>query len=145
MRGLEHLKPLSLLVLRVALGVVFMYHGYPKILGDPKSALAMFAHMGFPPYFAYIAGILEFFGGILLILGLFTRVTALLLAIEMGIAIVRVHIPQPPAGIYTINKYELPLALCGGAFALATVGAGLVSVDNFTFEGGRKAPKKSKP
>ncbi|MGO9641361.1 MAG: DoxX family protein [Candidatus Acidiferrales bacterium] len=143
MRALEHLKPLSLLVLRVALGVVFMYHGYPKILGDPKFWVGAFGHMGFPPYFAYIAGILEFFGGILLILGLFTRVAALLLAIEMGIAIGRVHIPQ--SGIYAIAKYELPLVLCGGAFALATVGAGLISVDNFTFEGGRKAPKKSKP
>jgi putative oxidoreductase len=143
MRALENLKPVSLLVLRVALGVVFMFHGYPKILGDPKAWVVNFGHMGFPTYFAYISGILEFFGGILLLLGLFTRLTALLLAIEMGIALAKVHLPQ--SGIYAVGKYELPLALCGGAFALATVGAGLISVDNFTFEGGRKAPKKSKP
>ncbi len=144
MRALEKLNPLSLLVLRVALGVVFMFHGYPKILGDPKSWVVAFGHMGFPTYFAYISGVLEFFGGILLVLGLFTRATALLLAIEMGVALVKVHIPQSGLHFSSIGKYELPLALCGGAFALATVGAGLISVDNFTFEGARKAPKKNK-
>lgn len=145
MQALEKLKPVSLLVLRVALGVIFIFHGYPKILADPKFWVGAFAHMGFPPYFAYISGVLEFFGGILLILGLFTRVTALLLAIEMGIALVKVHIPQSGLHFSSIGKFELPLALCGGAFALAAVGAGLISVDNFAFEGARKAPKKSKP
>jgi len=145
MRALEHLKPLALLVLRIGLGVIFMYHGYPKILGDPKYWVGAFAHMGFPPYFAYISGVLEFFGGILLILGLFTRVTALLLAIEMGMALVRVNIPQSGVHFSSIGKIELPVVLCGAAFTLATVGAGLISVDNFTFEGGKKAAKKSKP
>jgi putative oxidoreductase len=145
MRFLENLKPLSLLLLRLALGVIFMYSGYPKLFTNHSAWETNFVHMGFPPYFATISGSLEFFGGILLVIGLLTRVVALLLAIELGIAVARVSIPH--AGIYAVGKYELPLMLCTAAFALATVGAGAISLDHVTFEssGGRKAFKKTKP
>lgn len=89
--------------------------------------------MGFPSYFAYIAAILEFFGGWLLILGLFTRITALLLAGEMVVAILRVHLPQ--GGVLAVGNYQFPLAMAVGAFALAAVGAGAVSFDRAIFKG----------
>src|SRR5258706_15116646 len=109
MHFLEKLKPLGLLVLRIVLGVIFMYHGYPKLFSDPARGVQMFAKMGFPGYLAYLAGVLELFGGGVLIVGLFTRGAALLLAIEMGVAVARVHIPA--SGIYDLSKYELPLLL----------------------------------
>jgi len=143
MRFMEHLKPLSLLLLRLALGAIFIEHGYPKLFTSHNGYVTTFVHWGFPSYFATISGTLEFFGGVLLIAGLLTRLTALLLAIEMGVALAKVHIPQ--SGIYAIGKFELPLALCAAAFALATVGAGSFSLDRVTFEGGRSAPKKTKP
>jgi putative oxidoreductase len=143
MRFLEHLKPLGLLVLRVALGLAFMSHGYPKLVSHTPQAVEMMSKMGFPSYFAYIAGVLELFGGGLLVIGLFTRGVALLLAIEMGVALARVHIPA--VGIYAVGKYELPLVFGAAALALATTGAGVISFDAFTFEGGRKTPKKPKP
>jgi putative oxidoreductase len=145
MRFLENLKPLSLLLLRLALGGIFMWHGYPKLFTSHILALQTFAHLGFPAYFATISGALEFFGGMLLIVGLLTRLTALLLSIEMGIALARVIIPQ--SNIYAVSRYELPLMLCTAAFALATVGAGAISLDRVTFEGGggRKSFKKTKP
>ena len=62
MQFLEKLKPLGLLVLRLALGASFMFHGYPK-LSDPARWLKAFPGYGFPSYFAYISGILELFGG----------------------------------------------------------------------------------
>ena len=142
MRFLDNLKPLGLLVLRLALGIAFMFHGYPKLISDTPHWLQMFPKMGFPGYYAYIAGVLELFGGGLLVIGLLTRGAALLLAIEMGIALARVHIPA--VGIYAVGKYELPLVFGAAALALATTGAGVISFDAFTFEGGRKAPKKSK-
>ena len=141
MQFLEKLKPLGLLVLRLALGASFMFYGYPK-LSEPARALKAFAGYGFPSYFAYISGILELFGGGLLVLGLFTRGAALLLAIEMGLMLGRVELPT--VGIYAFGKYELPLLLCAAAVALATTGAGVISFDAFTFESRRKAPKKSK-
>ena len=141
MQFLEKLKPLGLLVLRLALGASFMFHGYPK-LSNPASALKAFPGYGFPSYFAYISGILELFGGDLLIIGLFTRGAALLLAIEMGLVLYRTILPT--AGIYAFKQYELPLLLDAAAVALVTTGAGVISLDAFTFEPRQKAPKKSK-
>src|SRR5712692_11928510 len=141
MQFLEKLKPLGLLVLRLAIGASFLYHGYPK-LSDPARWLKAFPAMGFPSYFAYISGILEVFGGGLLIAGLFTRGAALLLAIEMGLVLGRTTIPS--VGIYAFGRYEFPLLLGAMALALVTTGAGLISIDAFTFESGRKSVKKSK-
>lgn len=131
MHLLEKLKPLALLLLRLGLGLIFIYHGFPK-LTHIHQTVSEFPHMGFPSYFAYIAGILEFFGGWLLILGLFTRVTALLLAGEMAIAILRVHLPQ--GGVMAVSNYQFPLALAVGAFALVAVGAGAISIDRAIFK-----------
>jgi putative oxidoreductase len=141
MQFLEKLKPLGLLALRLAVGASFMFHGYPK-LSDPAHALKVFPGFGFPSYFAYISGILELFGGGLLIIGLFTRGAGLLLAIEMGLVLG--HTILPKSGIYAFPEYELPLLLGAAALALATTGAGVIAFDAFTFESSRKAPKKSK-
>jgi putative oxidoreductase len=142
MQVLEKLKPLGLLLLRVALGIIFIYHGYPKLFGHTRDTMQAFAHMGFPGYFVYIAGVVEFFGGCMLVVGLFTRVAGLLLAIEMAVGLWRVHniISNPMA----VGNYELPLVLAVSTFALATVGAGLISFDQALFHEGRPSPRKLK-
>jgi putative oxidoreductase len=142
MQGLENLKPLALLLLRLALGIILIFHGYPKLFTHTRDAMQGFEHMGFPGYFVYIAGVIEFFGGIVLILGLFTRIAALLVVAEMAVAIWRVHLPQGP--VTQVKNYEFPLLLAAAAFTLATVGAGLISLDHGIFGGGRRAPRKSK-
>lgn len=140
MQSLEKLKPISLLLLRVALGVIFIFHGLPK-LTHTQQWVQNFGHMGFPGYFAYIAGIFEVFGGAMLILGLFTRIAGLLLTIEMGIAVSMVHglLSNPT----NVKNYEFPLALCASCFVLAAVGAGLISIDQGLFER-RTAPARKK-
>ena len=65
MQGLEKLKPLALLLLRVGLGIILVFHGYPKLFTHTHEAMQGFDHMGFPTYFVYIAGVIEFFGGCL--------------------------------------------------------------------------------
>ena len=142
MRFLEKLSPLSLLGLRLALGVIFFYHGYEKLTKHSNDALAAFTGLGLPSYVFYIVGTLELFGAILLVMGLLTRFTALILAIEMGVALARVDLPR--GSIYAVHNYELALALCAGAFALATTGAGLLSLDAATFERGGKGRPKAK-
>jgi putative oxidoreductase len=141
MQTLEKLKPLALLLLRIALGVIFLYHGFPKLSHSQQWA-QNFQHMGFPGYFAYISGILETFGGALLIVGLFTRVAGLLLAVEMATALLKVH------GLIThpnnVRAYEFPLSLAVGAFVLATIGAGLISLDRALFESGGGGPPRKK-
>lgn len=140
MQSLEKLKPLGLLILRAALGATFIYHGHPK-LSDPARAVKAFPGFGFPGYFAYVSGIIEVFGGGLLIAGLFTRGAALLLAIEMGLVLGRTLLPS--VGIYAFGRYETELLLAAMAIALVTTGAGMISLDAFTFESGRKSGKKN--
>ena len=142
MQSLEKLKPLALLLLRLALGIIFIFHGYPKLFTHTRETIQMFEHMGFPGYFVYIAGAIEFFGGLLLVLGLFTRIAGILLAGEMAIAIWRVHLPQGP--ITMVKNYEFPMALAAAAFMLACVGAGLLSLDHVIFGGGRRASRRAR-
>lgn len=145
MKAFNALQPLGLLLLRVALAIIFIYHGYPKIAHAGGGMQEFFVQHGLPGYFVYIAGVLETFGGGLLLLGLFTRPAALLLAIEMGIAIWKVH---SSGGFYAVHNYEFPLVVATACLALATVGAGILSVDHAIFgEGGgrsrsAKTPKK---
>jgi putative oxidoreductase len=144
MEALEKLKPLALLLLRAALGVIFIFHGYPKLFVNSRGAMQGFAHMGFPTYFAVISGVLEFFGGCLLIAGLFTRIAGLLLAGEMVVALWRVHamFTNPMA----VNNYEFPMALAASAFALACIGAGAISMDQVIYgsRAGRRSLRKAK-
>ena len=142
MEGLEKLKPLALLLLRLGLGIIFISHGYPKLFTQLQHTTEAFSKMGCPVYFAYIAGVLEFFGGILLIIGLFTRITGLLLAVEMAVALVKVHgmLANPMA----VHNYEFPLAMMVGSFALAALGAGLISLDQAIFAKQRNFSKKPK-
>jgi putative oxidoreductase len=132
MRSFEKLKPLALLMLRWGLGIIFVYHGYPKLFTQTQQALQGFPRMGFPAYFVYIAGVVEFFGGFLLLVGFATRIAGLLLAGEMAIAIWKVHLPQ--GGAMAVSNYQLPLALAVGAFALVATGAGLLSLDYGIFK-----------
>ena len=127
MQGLEKLKPLALLLLRVGLGIILVFHGYPKLFTHTHEAMQGFDHMGFPTYFVYIAGVIEFFGGCLLILGLFTRIAGFLVAGEMAVALVKVHgLLSNPA---KVDHYQFPLAIAVGALTLAALGAGLISID----------------
>jgi putative oxidoreductase len=138
MKSLNSLQPVGLLVLRVVLGLIFFSHGYPKVAHSAPGMQAFFVEHGLPGYFVYISGVLEVFGAVLLALGVFARGAALLLAIEMGVAIWKVH---SSGGYFAVHNYEFPLAMLAGSFALATVGAGLLSLDHVLFEGRGKPPR----
>lgn len=131
MYQLEKLKPLGLLAMRLALAAIFIAHGHPKLFGDTAKWVARFQDLGFPGFFAYLAGIIEFFGGILLIAGLFTRVAGLLLAAEMAVAVLKVHLHK---GLTGPGGYEYPLALATTAFGLMVLGGGAISLDRLLFK-----------
>ena len=136
MHGLEKLRPMALLLLRVGLGVIFIYNGYPKFFGRRLEHIDEMVHINhLPAYFVYIAGVLELGGGVMLVAGLFTRMLGLLLAGEMAIAMWKgEQFFQNPLAV---DKYELALALGVGAFALATFGAGSISLDGMLFGKGK--------
>lgn len=125
LKFLNRLQAVSILLLRMALAIVFISHGYPK-LTHGQGMQGFFVQHGLPGYFVYVAGILEVFGGALLLLGLFTRVAALLLALEMCVAIWKVHSAH---GYLAVHDYEFPMTLATACFVLATVGAGMISLD----------------
>jgi len=136
MKSLNALQPLALLLLRAAFGIIFMSHGYPLLAHRTGATQALFVQHGIPGYFVVISGVLELFGGGLLLLGLFTRGAALLLAIEMVLLMWKVY---PPHSYLAVHEYAYPMVVAAGCFALTTFGAGLVSVDYPLFESGGKS------
>lgn len=142
MHGMEKLRPLALLLLRVGLGAIFIYHGYPKLLGHGHEFIFdVSTRDGLPRYVERLAGLVEALGGAMLAAGLFTRFVGLLLTAELALVLWMGRVMfAHPAGV---GRYEFPLACAVGAFALATFGAGPVSLDA-TFFGGGKGPRKAK-
>jgi putative oxidoreductase len=121
---------LGLLVARVLLGVIFAAHGYQKLVTfGLAGATESFRGMGVPApeIAAPVVAVVELVGGIALIAGAFTGIVGLLLAIDMLVAVLLVHLS---AGLFIDNGgWELVGALGAGALALAAVGAGRFSVD----------------
>ena len=130
MNILDKLRPVGLLLLRLGLGFIFAYHGYAKLFSHPERAQQFFIGIGLSPLLVSVVGIIELFAGCLLIAGLFTRIGALALAAEMVVAIWKAHLAE---GILAVNEYEYALALAVATFALATTGAGLISLDYAIF------------
>jgi len=141
MKFLRTFEPLSLLLLRLTLALIFVYHGYPKLARPTDQMREFFAAHGFPAYFVGLAGIIECFGSLLLAVGLFTRPAALLLAGEMAAAIAKVHSAH---GLISVKDYEFPLAVAASCLVLATIGAGVLSADHVIFGESNKTRRKIK-
>jgi putative oxidoreductase len=136
LRYLDRLQPLALLVLRVVLGVIMIGHGYPKIFGGIHKHVELVTSLNLPSWWAYLSAGAEFFGGILVIAGLFTRFAALAILINMSVAIWKVHWKN---GLLGNGGYQFPLALAAIAFALIFFGAGPMAVDSIRRGGGGKS------
>ena len=120
----------GLLIIRLALGAVFLMHGAQKLFEFTiPGTVVSFGALGapLPEITAPLVAVLEFAGGILLILGLLTRLVALLLAIDMVVALVLVH---AAAGFWVAEGgYEFVAVLGAAALGIALTGAGSLSLD----------------
>lgn len=134
---LNRMQPLALLVLRLVLGSIMIAHGYSKVWGGFHHHMDMVGSLGIPRWMAYLSAGTEFFGGIAIVLGLFTRFFSLAFLIEMIVAIWKVHFKH---GLTGPGGYEFPLALASIAFALICYDGGSWAA---TF-GGRSGGRKSK-
>ncbi len=125
----SNLRSCGITILRVVVGIVFLMHGRQKLFTFGFHGVAgMFGHMGIPlaAVSAVVVTLVEFFGGLALIVGLGTRVAAALLAIDMAGAIVFVHAKN---GFFVPAGVELPLTLLAANLCLMLAGAGALSID----------------
>lgn len=129
---------LALLVLRIVAGAVFAMHGSQKLFEFTLAGTTeAFAGIGapFPEITAPLVAVVEFAGGLLLIIGLLARPVAVMLAIDMAVAIALVHLQ---AGFWVdAGGYEFVAILGTAALAIAIAGPGRASVDAAVFRGRR--------
>lgn len=162
------MRSLGLLVMRLAAGALFVAHGYAKLFGGeeksvhplarrylgegfataterggPKNFAAGLARMGvpMPQLMAYVVGTTEFFGGLLLITGLFTRLAALALAVNMICAIKLAHWKQGMIG--SASGYMYALSMLGSMIGLLLNGPGTCSVEGAPERWLRRLPRPS--
>ncbi|NIR43846.1 MAG: DoxX family protein [Gemmatimonadetes bacterium] len=122
----------GLLVLRVAMGIIFLLHGSMKLFGGRESFVReMLAMVGWdmPNVLLTLVAIVETLGGLALMLGLFARLAGLVLAVEMVVAVALFHLGQ---GFFIVAIPNVPLAygfeyhvaLVGGLICIALGGPG---------------------
>lgn len=129
---------LGLLIIRLAIGILFIGHGAQKLFGwfgghGLKGTGGWFESIGMKPgvAMALFAGLAELVGGLLFALGLLTPLAGVIIAGTMVMAIVKVHGPN---GLWaTSNGYEYNLTLLVVAIGIALIGPGQYALDTFLF------------
>lgn len=136
MRYLDRFEPLALLVMRLTLGTIMSVHGYHKVFGGLGHFAHMAGGMGLPAWLGYVSAFTELVGGLLLLIGLFTRVAAFAICINLCVAIWKVHWHNGLLGWPDRPGFEFPLAAATLAFGLIFLGAGPISIDHVLRGGG---------
>lgn len=110
--------------MRVVFGLMFMQHGAQKLFAvfGREEAVALFSQMG-------LAGVLEFFGGALIVVGFLTRPVAFVLAGQMAWAYFQAHAPR--GWVPIVNRGELAVLYCWAFLFFAANGGGRFSVDGW--------------
>jgi len=125
----------GLFVLRIAVAVVFLVHGGQKLfVFGFHGVIGFFTQIGIPApgLSAPVVTLVEFFGGLALLLGIATRWAAILLAVEMVGAILFVHAKN---GFFLPTGFEYAFTLVAANIALALAGPGALALDNFLHRG----------
>lgn len=125
LNSLSRYAPQALAVLRIVTALIFILHGTQKLFGFPPPA-----QNGLPAMFTlfWFGAILEAFGGLLILIGLWTRPVAFILAGEMAYAYWMFHAPR---GLYpTLNGGDAAILYCFVFLYLVFAGAGAFALDN---------------
>lgn len=117
------------LVLRVLLAVLILFHGVSKLIGGVGFIAGMLAKLGLPAALGYLVYVGEVVAPLLILVGVYTRVAALVVAVNMIVALLLVHTSQ----FFTLNNtggwaLELQAMYLGAAIVVALLGAGRYSM-----------------
>jgi putative oxidoreductase len=141
MKNQQHWAPL---LLRLVTGTGFMVHGFAKLSRGPAGFEKLLAQIGVPlPHFmAWATALLEFFGGLLLLLGAFVVIISIPLVVTMLVAMFTIHIRYgfssikttgltPDGPVFGPPGYEINLLYIACLVSLIIMGAGKLSIDNW--------------
>ena len=121
--------PYLALLLRVVVGVTMVMHGYPK-LKNPQQTVQWTKGLGVPAVATYLAIVLEFFGGIALVIGFIVPIVAFFIALEMvGNTILKAVKMKAHYLQMTEHAYEIDITYLLLAITLLVLGAGAFSLD----------------
>ena len=137
--ALHSAAPYVLSILRIMAALLFMEHGLSKFFGFPSHTAPA------PALFdlEWFSALIEFGGGVLLALGLFTRVAALIMSGEMAIGYFLFHAPQ---GFYPyLNHGELAIMYCFVFLYFVFAGAGPLSLDTLIWRNVRRPGRSEAP
>ena len=125
----------ALFILRIVIGISFIVHGYPKIIGGPEKWIMIGKAMGtvgitfWPVFWGFCAAISEFFGGIALVIGLLTKIASSGLGFTMFIATV-MHLSKGDG----FNRFSHPIELMAVCILFILIGAGKYSLDYLVYK-----------
>jgi len=124
---LNNFGDIGLLILRLVIGIIFIYHGLPKLLNSSK----MSGGMGMSATFIFILGLVEILGGLGSILGFYTQIAAIILSIVMfGAIYKKMFVWNIPFFSRQGTGWEFDLMILGGTLALLFLGSGNISIDS---------------
>ncbi len=117
------------LILRATLAAMILFHGVSKVLGGVGFITEMVTKVGMPPALGYLVYVGEVIAPLLVLFGVWTRLAALVIAINMVVAVLLVHTTQ----FFTLSQtggwaLELQAMFLAAALAVALLGAGRYSV-----------------
>lgn len=128
-------------ILRVVVGIVFVMHGIQKLFtfGVP-AVVGMMGSLGipFPRFSGVLVTLVELFCGLALIFGFATRLNAFLLAIDVAVAVLKVHMKN---GFFLPMGAEYALTLLAANLSLMITGAGAASIDGVLWGGKEELPR----
>jgi putative oxidoreductase len=120
-----------LILMRVVLGIIFIFHGADKFQMGLSQVESWFSSIGIPGFLAYVVAVLELIGGIMLIFGLFTRYVSGLFVIMLIGAIFTTKLSAGLLGDGQMAGYELDLGLVLISLYLVVSDQTPLSVDRF--------------
>lgn len=126
------------LVLRLVLGIALAFHGYPKLFKAREQFVGWLESIGFKPglFWAWLVGITEFIGGIMIVLGFITEVVALAVVIEFLVILIKIRWGKHPYVSFNGGpSWELDIVYLVVALSLLFSGSGNWSLEAYLLYG----------